>query len=225
MNSTLENLIKAEEKAQQLFNEIDERGLIRPGLTEKEVNLAVYALAHELFGIKKYWHKRIVRAGANTLLPYQHNPENLTLKEDDILFLDFGPVFEDWEADFGRTYVIGEDLRKIQLKNDVEKAWYEGKAFFEENKEFISGAELYAYTKVLAKKYGWAFGNIHAGHLIGEFPHEKVQGEEEVNYIHPNNNKTMLSPDKNGLERHWIYEIHFIDEELQIGAFFEQLLA
>lgn len=225
MDSTIENLIKAEAKAQQLFNEINKRGLIAPGLTEKEVNLAVYDLAFELFGIKKYWHKRIVRAGSNTLLPYQHNPENLTLKEDDILFLDFGPVFEDWEADYGRTYVIGEDPRKIQLKNDVEKAWHEGKSFFEENKEFITGAELYTYTKELAKKYGWAFGNIHAGHLIGEFPHEKVQGEEEINYIHPNNHQTMLSPDKNGLERHWIYEIHLIDEDLQIGAFFEQLLA
>lgn len=225
MSSILQNLVKAEENAKQLFLEIEKRKLIYAGQTEKELNLAVYELAFELFGIRKYWHKRIVRAGVNTLLPYQHNPPNLSLKQDDILFLDFGPVFEEWEADFGRTYVIGENQRKLKLKEDVEKAWYEGKAFFEQNKTHISGADLYEFTKALAKKYGWAFGNIHAGHLIGEFPHEKIQGEEEINYIHPNNHKIMLSPDKNGLDRHWIYEIHFIDEDMQIGAFFEQLLA
>jgi Xaa-Pro aminopeptidase len=224
MNPVLQNLIEAENKAAELFFEIEKRGLIRSGITEKELNLAIYELAFELFGIRKYWHKRIVRSGVNTLLPYKHNPPNLSLKKDDILFIDFGPVLEEWEADFGRTYVIGKDLRKHKLKEDAEKAWHEGKSFFDKNKENVTGAEFYAFTKAMAKKYGWAFANIHAGHLIGEFPHERIQGEEEVNYIHPNNNEIMLSPDKNGLERHWIYEIHFIDEDLQIGAFFEQLL-
>ena len=52
--------------------------------------------------------------GRNTLHPYKSNPENLLLKEDDILFIDFGPVFEDWEADFGRTYVKGPKLKLNQ---------------------------------------------------------------------------------------------------------------
>jgi hypothetical protein len=29
--------------------------------------------------------------------------------EEDTLFLDLGPVFEEWEADFGRTFVLGSD--------------------------------------------------------------------------------------------------------------------
>jgi Xaa-Pro dipeptidase len=40
----------------------------------------------------------IVRAGKNTLLPYDENPPDLTIGEDDILFLDLGPVFEQWES-------------------------------------------------------------------------------------------------------------------------------
>ena len=31
------------------------------------------------------------------------------LTDDDILFLDLGPIFAEWEADFGRTYVLGDD--------------------------------------------------------------------------------------------------------------------
>jgi hypothetical protein len=38
----------------------------------------------------------------------------------------------------------------------------------------------------LAKKYGWDYGNHHCGHLIENYPHEKNLGEEEINYIHPN---------------------------------------
>ena len=113
MNSTLTNLIEAEKKAQQLFDEIESRNILVSGNSEDKINELIFELAFEMFGIKKYWHKRIVRCGKNTLHPYNENPENLVLKNDDILFLDFGPIFEDWEADFGRTYVVGNDPVKI----------------------------------------------------------------------------------------------------------------
>lgn len=220
----IEQLQEAESKAAQLFGEIESRGLLVPGITEKELNNTVYELAFELFGIKKYWHKRIVRAGKNTLFPYRENPSDLILKKDDILFLDFGPVFEDWEADFGRTYVIGDDSKKKRLAQDIEKAWEEGKNYFLEHRETITGAKLYAFTKQLAQSYGWTYGNEHCGHLIGNFPHEKIEGEEVVNYIHPDNHLKMSRDGKDGSPLHWIYEIHFIDEEDEIGGFFEQLM-
>jgi Xaa-Pro aminopeptidase len=225
MSTSLESLIIAEKKAAFLFKEIEIRQLIQPGKTERELNNDVYQLAYELFGIKKYWHKRIVRSGKNTLLPYAENPENLELKDDDILFFDFGPVFDDWEADFGRTFVIGNDPNKLKLKRDVELAWQEGKDFFHKHKESLTGAEYYSYTLKLAEKYGWQFGNEHCGHLIGNFPHELIVGEEKINYIHPENNQLMESKDKNGNGRFWIYEIHFIDPVSQIGSFFEQLVS
>ena len=217
--------MEAEKKAEILFQEIEKRQLVQAGKSEKELNTEVYQLAFELFSIKKYWHKRIVRAGANTLLPYRDNPPDHRLEENDILFFDFGPVFDDWEADVGKTYVLGEDANKLKLKQDVELAWYEGKAYFEAHKESITGADFYQYTCNLAQKYGWEYGNEHCGHLIGNFPHENIYGEEEVNYIHPNNNLPMLALYNNKLVRHWIYEIHFIDPVHKIGGFFEQLLA
>jgi Xaa-Pro dipeptidase len=224
MNNTLENLIEAEKKAQILFEEIEKRQLAVEGKTELELNNKVYELAFELFDIRKFWHKRIVRSGKNTLLPYKENPPVLTLQKDDILFFDFGPVFDDWEADVGKTYVLGDNAKKLKMKEDVEFAWHEGKAYFDAHKNELTGANFYEYSKDLAKKYGWEYGNHHCGHLIGNFPHEKILGDEENNYIHPNNTIRMADLDVLGNPRHWIYEIHFIDRELEIGGFFEQLL-
>jgi Xaa-Pro aminopeptidase len=216
-------LKEAQTKAEQLFFQIESRELLKPGMTEKQLNQQVFQLAFEMFGIKKYWHKRIVRCGKNTLCPYKENPPELTLQEDDIVFFDLGPVFEDWEADFGRTFVIGSDPIKLTLKHQIEQAWQEGKDFFLSRPD-ITGAELYAHVSNLAKKYEWIYGQEHCGHLIGNFPHELIQGDEIVNYIHPENHTKMRDPDSNGNPRDWILEIHFIDQEMQIGGFFEQLL-
>jgi Xaa-Pro aminopeptidase len=224
MNSTLNNLIIAEKQALQLFEEIQNRGLIVSGKSEHSLNKEIFDLAFELFGIKKYWHKRIVRAGKNTLFPYKENPPDLILQDDDILFFDFGPVFENWEADIGKTFVIGNNANKLKLQKDVEQAWHEGRTFYFQNIDSLTGADFYNYTKELALKYGWEYGNIHCGHLIGNFPHEILIGEEIINYIHPENNTLMSAKDKNGNDRFWIYEIHFVNAQKEIGGFFEQFL-
>lgn len=223
MSKAINLLIEAEQKAATLFREIENSQLIRPGKTEREINQEVYDMAFKLFGIKKYWHKRIVRGGENTLFPYDENPENLLIKEDDIVFLDFGPIFEDWEADFGRTYVLGGDPLKHKLVSDIEVAWKEANAFFHSKKK-ISGATLYKYCCDLATDKRWEFGGHIAGHLIGHFPHEKLENEDKTNYIHPENHIDMNAPNQKEEQRHWILEIHFVDRQKKIGGFFEQLL-
>jgi len=216
-------LLDAQVKAQALFTETRTRNLIRPGARESEINEGVYALAESMFGISRYWHKRIVRAGRNTLAPYDENPPNLTVGEDDIVFLDFGPVFEEWEADFGRTYVVGNDPRKHKLCRDIEEAFASGKRYFEEHAE-ITAAELYAYAQRLAEQAGWEYGGPIAGHLIGAFPHERIPEDKITLYVHPKNQNRMRMPDTSGRQRHWIFEIHFVDREQEIGGFYEELL-
>ena len=223
MNQTKSKLIEAENIAKQLFAAIEERHLIKAGKSEKELNEDVFKLADELFGIKKYWHKRIVRSGINTLVPYDENPPNLIIQEDDILFLDFGPILEEWEADFGRTYVIGNDPYKHKLKKDIELAWYEAKHWFSKQTK-LTGAEFWQYLLELAKKYGYTYGGQLGGHLIGHFPHEKLDPKDYGLYVHPENPNDMFLTDANGNKREWILEIHFVDREKQIGGFFEQLL-
>jgi Xaa-Pro aminopeptidase len=219
------NLILAEKKAEQLFKEAESRNYFSANQLESTLNTKLFELADELFDIKKYWHKRIVRSGANTLLPYQHNPPDLIIKDDDILFFDFGPVFDEWEADFGRTYVIGNDATKIKLKNDVEQAWHIGKKYFDEHHQTITCSQFYQFTKNLAAEMGWQYGNHHCGHLIGNFPHEIILGDEINNYFHADNHQPIAELDVNNQKRNWIYEIHFIDAENQIGGFFEQLVS
>jgi Xaa-Pro dipeptidase len=216
-------LLDAQAKAQTLFAEVENRNLIRPGARESEINQGIYALAGSMYGISRYWHKRIVRAGRNTLAPYDENPPDFTIAQDDIAFLDLGPVFEEREADFGRTYVVGNDTLKHKLCRDIEEAFASGKRYFLEHPE-ITAAELYEYARQLAEQRGWEYGGPIAGHLIGVFPHEKIAGDKVTLYVHPKNHNRMRLPDASGRKRHWILEIHFVDRARQIGGFYEELL-
>ena len=83
-------------------------------------------IAKEDFGVENHWGKKIVRTGINTLHPYLADPPDLFIQDGDILFFDFHPIFEGWETDLGRTYVLGNDPLKQKIKNDIEAAWDEG---------------------------------------------------------------------------------------------------
>jgi Xaa-Pro aminopeptidase len=95
-----------------LLGAIEEAGLIAPGRTERMVEKDIYALAENSFGLQKHWHKRIVRSGINTLCIAADDPPVLEIAVDDTVFIDLGPVFDEWEADVGRTYALGPDPRK-----------------------------------------------------------------------------------------------------------------
>jgi Xaa-Pro dipeptidase len=216
-------LLQAQEKADQLFKQVEADGIIRANVPESRINQDIYDLAERMFGISTYWHKRIVRAGYNTLAPYDENPPDLNIGEDDIIFLDLGPVFEEWEADFGRTFVLGSDPLKLKLRDDIGKAFFEGKEYFKSHRD-ITAAELYRYAQELAKNYGWEYGGPIAGHLLGQFPHERIPNDKVTLYVHPGNPKRMRELDAEGRERHWILEIHFVDRAKKIGGFYEELL-
>ena len=83
-------------------------GLLIPGRSEKEINQEIFELVAADFGTRKHWHTRLVRVGENTIHPIHVKAPNLVLQEDDIAFIDLGPVFGDIEADFARSYVVGE---------------------------------------------------------------------------------------------------------------------
>jgi Xaa-Pro aminopeptidase len=218
-----EKLLDAQAKAAELFTEVERRGLIKPGRTERAVSDAIRGLANELFDVERFWHKRIVRSGPNTLQPYRENPPDRTLTEDDIVFADFGPLFEEWEADFGRTFVLGEDPVKQRLRDDLPVVFAAGRSHFQADPD-ITGAQLYAEVVRLAEAAGWEYGGPHAGHLVGEFPHERINGDEIECYIAPGNPGPMRGLDGAGRRRHWILEIHLVDRARQIGGFFEELL-
>jgi Xaa-Pro dipeptidase len=67
-------LIAAERQADKLFAAIENNRLIRPGRTETEIDQDIYTLAEQSFGVKQPWHKRIVRAGPNTVRIFAEPP-------------------------------------------------------------------------------------------------------------------------------------------------------
>lgn len=224
MDDAKQNLVIAEQKAKALFAAVEQRGLIVPGKSESELSSEIVTLAKVVFGIETFWHKKIVRAGVNTLHPYNGNPADRVIQDDDIVFLDFGPIYNGWEADLGRTYVIGNDPLKLKLKKDVEDAWQEANEWYARQTD-ITGAAYFHYLTDLSKKYGWEFGGDIGGHIVGRFPHEQPDDPADMGLdVHPDNHSSIFLPDKQGNKRHWILEIQFVDRINNIGAFFEQLL-
>jgi len=216
-------LFDAERKALALLDQIEALGFIAAGRREREVERDIYALAEQGFGVTKHWHKRIVRAGLNTLATAGDNPTDLVITDDDMVFLDLGPVFEAWEADVGRSYAVGGDLAKHVLCADLPRMFDLVKAEFDANLD-ITGAELYAFACAAAERFGWHFGGKIAGHIIGEFPHAHLPGEKEVLRISPGNPTRLRDPDGFGRTRYWILEIHIVSQDRTFGGFYERLM-
>jgi len=208
----------------QLFKAIEENNLIVAGKSEEQLNSEVCGLALNKFGIETHWHKKIVRSGKNTLAIYPHNPADRIIDKDDILFIDLGPIVEGYEADIGRTYVLGNDPQKLKLKNDVEAAWYEIQEWYQHH-TILKASDLFQYAAEKAKEYGWEFGGEIAGHIVGKYPHEQPLDPQSLELdIHPENHNDIFLPDVFGNKRHWILELQFTDREKEIGGYFEQLL-
>jgi Xaa-Pro aminopeptidase len=223
MDAVSSELLAAQIKAEALFAEVVDRGLVSAGKLESELTAEIHALAQSRFGVRRHWHKRIARAGPNTLLTYHDESTDRRITDDDIVYLDFGPVFEAWEADFGRTYVVGSDPDKHRLVADLSRAFTRGKIFYQRSPNITAG-DLYDHVAGLAAEYGWEFGARTAGHLIGHFPRERRPTDSDALRIRHGNSISLREPDEHGQPRHWILEIHFVDRRREIGGFFEELL-
>jgi Xaa-Pro dipeptidase len=217
------NLRDAQAKAAALFAEVAGSGMIRPGILESELSAAIDALARERYGLRRHWHRRIVRTGRNTLLSYYDDAEDLRIGGEDLVVVDLGPVFGEWEADFGRTYVLGHDPAKHQIVTDIAAAFTLGRELYEAMPDLTAGA-LYDYVHALAADFGWEFGATTAGHLVGHFPHEQPRDSSRRFSIRTGNETRLREPDAAGHPRHWILEVHFVDRQRGFGAFCEELL-
>jgi Xaa-Pro dipeptidase len=155
----------AEQKALALFDAIERVKLIAPGRSERDVEQDIFALAARDFGTDKHWHKRIVRSGPNSVTVAGDNPPVRIIGADDIVYLDLGPVFEEWEADIGRSYALGDDPRKHTLVAELPRQFEKLQAHFRVNPH-ITGAALYAFAQASAREAGWCFGGRIAGHIV-----------------------------------------------------------
>ena len=120
-------------------------------------------------------------------------------------------MFGEWEADFGRTFVVGDDPAKVKLRDALPEMFARGRAHFDSH-ESVTGAEMFDFMTKTAAENGWIFGGEIAGHIVGEFPHTaKIPGPENTQVIAPQNPTRLRDPDELGQIRHWILEVHLID--------------
>ncbi len=93
----------------------------------------------------------------------------MVLGEDDIFFIDIGPVDNGYEGDGGDTFVVGTDPEHHKAKHDAKEIWDEIRAVWFNTQ--LTGQELYARAEEAAAGRGWRLNLDLSGHRLSEFPH------------------------------------------------------
>ena len=184
---------------------------IEPGMSEK-VAQALIKDTFKNFGASKFWHPSKFRIAADSVKNFSEtsNPD-LVCESGDLCFVDVGPVINQHEADYGRSFILGNGSpQKIALVNASESIFLDTAKFWKTNN--CTGLELYAFASEQAEKLGYTLNTRMAGHRLGDFPH-KVFSSQKLNKL-----------EKVPVENLWVLEIHLIDEKSHQGAFFEDIL-
>lgn len=203
----LKTYLEARETCIRITEEVIQK--IEEGMGEKDIKLLLEnSFKHE--GISKFWHPTKVRVGADTTKSFRElsDPE-IRCHKNEMCFVDVGPIINDHEADYGRTFVFGglQPNKLIQTCHEV----------FQKTSEkwktaHLTGAELFAYANGLAQEQGFELNPLSAGHRLGDFPHKLYSSAKLF--------ELGMSPAQNL----WVLEIHVVDRKNQRGAFFEDIL-
>jgi len=134
----------------------------------------------------------------------------VVLQENDIFFIDIGPIFQNCEGDAGDTFVFGDDPDHHRAKKDVRTIWEDVRqVWFDEH---ITGQELYCYAEEAARTLGWTLNLDLSGHRLSDYPHSAhYDGSLADVGFRPNPNL-------------WVLEIAIAHPDGGFGAFYEDLL-
>lgn len=183
------------------------------GMTEKDGHQLIEESLKEL-GSKKRWHPNKFRIEKDTQRSFKEQSlENSKLKEDDMVFVDIGPVFGDQEADYGKTIVFKptqDSTDKVELAKASEKIFNELQMIWANDN--ITGEKLYEIADSLAKEKGYELNHSMAGHRLGDFPHALISRDKLSEFEH--------CP----VEQLWVLEVHLRDVKTECGSFFEDIL-
>jgi len=73
----------------------------------------------------KGWHDVYVRFGSNTLKTFgAPSDPGVILGENDLFFIDIGPVWKEWEGDGGDTFVVGSNPDMARCAADARKLFH-----------------------------------------------------------------------------------------------------
>ncbi len=183
---------------------------IHPGMHEEEaVALANGVLAERQ--MRRGWHKVNLRFGVNTTLHFHTTSQpGVVLSENDIFFIDIGPVFDRWEGDGGDTFVVGHDADLTRCANDARAVFHAARRRW--LSDALSGRALYDFAAAEAARLGWVLNLDMNGHRISDFPHKAIFAGSLA--------QIDFAPSA-GL---WVLEIQIRHPTRPFGAFFEDLL-
>lgn len=183
---------------------------VKPGMVEEDAAM----MARDLLGgmeMRKGWHRVIIRFGSNTTKDFEAKSEpGVVLGENDIFFVDIGPVFRGAEGDAGDTFVVGTNPEHHRAKKDVRELWDDVRAIW--FAEQPTGRELYDYAVKVTEERGWLLNLDLSGHRLSEFPHS-------VHYDGP-----LADVDITPAANLWVLEMAIISPDRMFGAFYEDLL-
>jgi hypothetical protein len=124
---------------------------IHPGLRESEAKALGEAIMADL-GMGQAWHPMMVRFGANTLRVFSdRGGEDLALAENDIFFIDIGPVLLGHEADVGASFAVGHDPEMHACAAAARDLWHRVAAIW--NQGAVRGTALYARAEQEARPW------------------------------------------------------------------------
>jgi methionyl aminopeptidase len=183
---------------------------ITPGLSEEQAKELAKETLKDL-DMRRGWHHIIVRCGPNTTKDFMERSEPDTiLRDNDIFFIDIGPVYADFEGDAGDTFVLGNDPVHLKAQHDVHEIWgiVRTKWFTEQ----LTGVELYEFATETAQSFGWNLNLDLSGHRLSDYPHSAHYDGSLA--------EVELAPSA-GL---WVLEIAIAHPDGTFGAFYEDLL-
>lgn len=204
----LSKFLKARELTIKAVETIANR--IEVGMTEEDGFKVIDSVLSEL-GAEKKWHPHKFRIGINTTKAFKEVSEpDVKLKENDIFFIDIGPVFDGYEGDFGKTFTVGSNSRYLEITKHVEQIFLKANEYwFNENP---TGVELYDFLEKTAKELGYILNTAMNGHRLSDFPHAiyhrgKLQDFQSV-----------------PMENLWVLEVLIIRAFENYGAFYEDII-
>jgi Xaa-Pro aminopeptidase len=183
---------------------------IRPGMLEEEaVALANGILAER--NMRRGWHKVNLRFGINTTLHFHSaSRPGVVLGDNDIFFIDIGPVFEHWEGDGGDTFVVGQNAERVRCARDARAVFHATRRRW--LADGLNGQALYQFAAAEAARLGWVLNLDMNGHRISDFPHAAIfKG-------------SLAQVDFTPSAGLWVLEIQIRHPSEPFGAFFEDIL-
>jgi Xaa-Pro aminopeptidase len=201
-------MLQTRERTRAVMHQV--AAVIRPGMAEEQA-VALMRQSLKEAGMLRGWHGILVRFGRNTLKHFEEKSDpGVVLGEDDLFFVDIGPVWQGHEGDAGATFSVGDDPEMCRAASDVEAIFEASRARWRD--EGLTGADLYRFAQAEAERLGWLLALDMPGHRLSDFPHAvKHDGALiDVDY-----------PPGEGL---WVLEIQIRHPTRPFGAFYEDLL-